>query len=349
MADNVTTDDLEVALQDLAEQMGLSVKEYVEGGFLDLTTYGQDMASVVSRLDAIDVVDSEDDIESLAEKIIAVNKVLSDDDGALQGILDLINVNKADIAGLVTTTDGLRTDVNTAIAKGNSNETALNDYKSVANDRMTEIEGSATDLAGRVTDTEASINTLESNVTVEGSVAYSVEQEALRAKNVSGALADLATTEKGSLVGAINEVEADGIANKDAIAILNGGTDVEGSVAKAVEDATGGDISDLKGRVEAEETESTRVATILDDTTDEDDNLVKGIVTKVADTANALAVETQARIDAMTAQLADLKAYSDARDLKAASMDMCTIGNKFRSALGLGDSSCDGDGDGETV
>ncbi len=349
MADNVTTEELEDALQELAEQMGLSVKEYVEGGFLDLTTYGQDMASVVSRLDAIDVVDSEDDIESLAEKIIAVNKVLSDDDGALQGILDLINVNKADIAGLVTTTDGLRTDVNTAIAKGNSNETALNDYKSVANDRMTEIEGSVTATEGRITDTEASINTLESDVTVEGSVAYSVEQEALRAKNVSGALSDLATEEKGSLVKAINEVEKDGIANKDAIAILNGDAETEGSVAKAVEDATGGDISDLKGRVEAEEAESVRVATILDDTTDEDDNLVKGIVTKVADNANALAVETQARMDQMAQAILDLQAYSDARDLKASSMDMCSIHNNFRSSLGLGDKSCDSSGDGETV
>jgi len=59
MADNVTTDDLEAALKNLAESMGLSVKEYVEGGFLDLTTYGQDKAAILARLDAIDVINDD--------------------------------------------------------------------------------------------------------------------------------------------------------------------------------------------------------------------------------------------------------------------------------------------------
>jgi len=552
MADNVTSDDLEKALSDLAESMGLSVKEYVEGGFLDLTTYNEAQSAVIARLDAIDVIDAEDDVETIAEKLIAINKVLSDDDGVLQNILNMINDNQSQI---VTESDrakgveaGLRTDVDNATSKGNANESAINDIKSGISDYKTTTEDRFTAVEGRVTDDEAAIATLTADVDTEGSVAYSVEQEAIRAKSVSGKLADLSTDDKDSLVGAINEVQAetitaqagvdglvtrmgsaeeaintingdvdtdgsmakaikvaddavradiaadiestrsglqDGIdANTGAIAVLNGDDETEGSVAKAIKDATGGDISDLSDRMDATEAatstnkssidllnaddqtegsvdykiaqaagesnevtdalsdritvnegdlatlkgdaetegsvakqvadakaatdavvadnkaaiestvsdlddrvvanktaaadalaaaktelsdsiaaEVTRATDaevalgdrvkvnedILNDTTDEDDNLVKGIVTRTSDLESALSAQAQKQIDDLQAAIDDLKAYSDSNDLKAASMDICGVHNKFRGALGLGDKDCGGDGDGEAV
>jgi len=552
MADNVTTDDLEKALNDLAEAMGLSVKEFVEGGFLDKATYSEDHAAVVARLDAIDVVDSEDDIESIAEKLIAVRKVLSDDDGALQGILNLIKENQAAITTEKDRAEGveagLRTDVDNATAKGASNESAIADLKTATSDYATANDERVTDVEGRITDTEAALNTLNADADTAGSVAKAVADEAARAKNVSGALADLTTDEKDTLVGAINEVDSNakvnaaGISaltdrvgtNEDTLTTLNGDASVTGSVTqkvKGLEDklteaftdamtdakdaldaadanlqaqittlnaddetegsvdykikqATGGDISDLSDRMDATEgktaantsavsllnsdsetegsvdykiaqaantsnaitdalddritadeaalatlngddtvegsvakqvkdasdaltstveanksaiegtvseltdtvaanktaledtiaanattasdaliAESKRatdaevalagrtktVEDILNDTTDEDDNLVKGIVTRVGDTESALAAQAQKQIDDLQAAVDELKAYSDSRDLKAASMDICGVHNKFRSALGLGDKDCGGDGDGEAV
>ena len=468
MADNVTTEDLEKALQDLAESMGISVKEFVEGGFIDKTTYGEDKAAIIARLDAIDTIDADDDIESIAEKLASIRKVLSDDEGALQGILNLIKDNQA---AIVSESDraksveaGLRTDVDNAAAKGASNEKALNDYKTEANDRMATIEGASTDLNDRVLDTESQIATITGDG--EGSIAAAVAAETARAKNVSGTLADLVTEEKGTLVGAINEVQSEANVNaagisavkdrvtatEDALTILNGDDTVEGSVAKAVKDATGGDISDLSDRMDATEAstgantsaietlngddtvegsvakaikdaaaksnvvtdalsdriddveavqaankaeaetaltdavtavnetiaanktaaeeaiqsnldalnaETVRatdaekvlgdrtkvVEDILNDTTDADDNLVKGIVTRTSDLEASVQANLEKQVADLQAAVDDMKAYSDSNDLKAASMDMCSIGNKFRSALGLGDSTCDGSSD----
>ena len=323
MADNVTTEDLDTAIQNLAESMGISTKEYVEGGFLDLTTYGTDKtaieALIAANTEAMRIATEQDDdgVQSWAEKIVAINAVLSDaENGELQNILDKINVNTSAIAGLVTTTDVIRTDLDLATAKGNTNATGISD-----------LNTALTSVSGRVTTTEGALTTLNSDATVAGSVAKAVKGEEDRAK------ASMQTT-----LTEVARVEAERVKNTDAITILNSDDTVDGSVAKAVLDATGGDITDLKGRVEDEEKESARVAGILDDTTDVDDNLVKGVVTKVGDNAQAI-------INA----LADAKAYTDANTLKAASMDICAAGNKFRSALGLADATCGTDGDGEAL
>ena len=333
MPNNVTTDEMETALTNLAQSMGLSVKEYVEGGFLDLTTYGQDKANILARLDAIDVISDEDDIETLAEKIKSINTVLSNDEGQLQGILDLINVNKSDIATEKARAKGveagLRTDVDNALAKGVTNANDISDIQTALSD----LEGVNTvavdELKARVTDTESQIATLEADATVEGSVDNKIAVETARAKSVSGTLSDLTTEDKTNLVGAINEVQSE-------VNLAQAG--VNSAMAKAEENATAIAGVDKKYN------------DILEDTTDADDNLVKGIKTRVTDVENAIATETTARTEAMTAQLEELKAYSDARDLKASSMNICAIGNAFRGALGLGDKTCDGnDGDGEAI
>jgi len=404
---NVTTEELETALQDLADGMGLSVKEYVEAGYLDLTTYGQDKAAIEAKLqantDAISAITEMDDndVESMAERIAKINAVLSDSDsGELQGILDLINVNIADIAGLRTDVTGLRTDVDAAVAQGNSNATNIDNLSQAVSDNKEAAELAVSDLSGRVDTAESELEVLKGDETVVGSVAQKVKEEADRAKAVSGLTADLTTDEKGNLVGAINEVNtkadeakstaesalSQAASNKAELDVINGDDTVDGSIAKAVKDATGGDISDLSdrvtatetaqgadqaaietlngdetvegsvdkkiadansvldGRVSATEEEATRVKSILDDSTDDEDNLVKGIVTQTADNTAAIAAEAAARVAELTQTVEDMKAYSDANDLKASAMDMCKIKNKFRGALGLADKSCDDEG-----
>lgn len=103
--------------------------------------------------------------------------------------------------------------------------------------------------------------------------------------------------------------------------------------SQAIQDAVGGDLTALTDRV-------TVVEDTLNDTTDEDGNLVKGIKSRVGD------LETQA-----VANLNEAKAYADSVALKASSMDICAIGNSFRAALGLSNSDCSdgGDGDGAVV
>ena len=102
----------------------------------------------------------------------------------------------------------------------------------------------------------------------------------------------------------------------------------------AIEEAIGGDLTQLVDRI-------TVVENTLNDTTDEDGNLVKGIKSRVRD------LETQA-----VANLNEAKTYADSVALKATSMDICAIGNSFRAALGLSSVDCsngNNDGDGAVI
>jgi len=243
MADNVDTDMLEEALGALSESIGLSTKEFVEGGFLDLVTYASDKDAIITRLNAIDVVDADDDIDSIAERIVAINEVLTADADAL---------------------------------------TALTDSITALNDRAQTIE-----------DTAAVVRT--------------------------------------DLDGVISSAQA----NTDAIAVLNGDDQTEGSVAKAVLDATGGDIDELKDSVAANATEIGRVANLVDDTEDADGNTVKGIGSRTTDLEAGLSTEITDRIAAVEAAIAESKAYFDDNKVKADTMDKLVITNKFRVALGL--------------
>jgi hypothetical protein len=413
---NNNTTMFKALLEQLAQSMGLSVVEYVQGGFVDLTTYGQDKASILARLDAIDVVDSGDSVETLAEKIIAINEVLSNDQGELQGILDLITTNTNAIANLTnianvrydsilsaqTIQDGRLTDNTNAITVNTAAIDAL----------QTATGANLSALQDRVVIAEALLTTLRGDSSVAGSVANSVLAEETRAKAVSGLLANLNTSDKATLVAAINEVNNKTQANAADITALgdlaSAGSDAlaqevidrtaadtalenaanalsalvadlttalaaetqsrtDGDAANAAAIAAeasraadaeadlqeqvnalggsgSGSLGDLENRMDAVEDE-------LNDTTDADDNLVKGLKTKVADNAAAITALEQSTGSALTTGIQEAKDYSDARDLNAGEVDACAIGNIFRTALGLADNTCgdqgsspDGDG-----
>jgi len=103
---------------------------------------------------------------------------------------------------------------------------------------------------------------------------------------------------------------------------------------QAIEDAVGGDLTAITDRIAV-------VENTLNDTTDENGNLVKGIVSRVGDVENAVVEKFN-----------EAKSYADSVALKASSMDMCRIHNAFRNAMGLSDATCDGnggEGDGATL
>jgi len=481
-AANVTTQDLETALSTLANQMGLSVVEYVQGGFVDLTTYGTDKSAILARLDKLDVIDSADGVDTLAEKVAALNSLLTDPANSTLAtdILTRIADNAAAIAAETTRATGveagLRTDVDTANAGVVSVSSTLSGLIATVAANKTASEAADTGLSDRITVNEGDLTTLKGDKTVVGSVDYKVEQEAIRAKAAEAAnrtasdaaiaqnlvdakaytdtsvgseatrvdakiAADVAVeTARATAVEAGLQSGIDG--NTAALTTLNGNVTVDGSVDKKVADAiaaseatqatkdaaqdtaigvaqaqadkgvvdaagaltaaqtaqagvdtlngdktvTGSVDSKIEAaRVAAEAVMDTKVAVEtaratavetdlqsqvddltgtgtgslgdiesrttalendMNDTVDADSNVVKGVKTIATENQTGLAAEIVRAKAAEEQVLVDAKAYSDANDLKAATMDICVINNSFRSALGLNLVDCAASGGG---
>ncbi len=286
MADNVTTDELEQALQDLATSLGQSTKEYVEGqGFAKDADLQTAIANLQGQITAITEMEDNDHV-SLAEKIEKIKEVLSNDEGVVQSIFSLIQENKQAIEDETTrATDAeaaLQAQVTAVQNKANSNETAIATNAS-------EITG----VKSRVDASEATLTTLTGDESVDGSIKKQIADEAART-NVA-----IATAKQE----AIDEAKS------------------------YVDEKVGSDVSGLGDRV-------SELENAINDTTDENGNLVKGIKSRLSD--------VEARAEAV---LVEAKAYTDSKMIKASSMDICGIGNKFRSALGLADATCGGNGE----
>lgn len=308
MGANVTTDDLELALEQLAESMGLSVVEYVNSlGYATVADVEADVNGLQSQINAIIELDAENGVESLAEKVNAINAVLSDENGVIQAIYTKIQENTQAILNEVTRATGVEADlqaqITSAVNAGSTNATAV-----------TALQTALNGLTDRVTLTESDIALLKGDETVVGSIANLIKVETDRAvakEAENRALIDINTAKTADLQSQIDN--------------LTGGAS--------------GSISQVSDRVTVIENE-------LNNTTDGEGNLVKGIKTRLTEVEDGLASEIARATAREDAVLAEAKAYTDANVLKAASMDVCKIGNKFRFALGLADNNCSGNGSG---
>lgn len=327
MATNVTTDDLQKALNSLANSLGLSVKEFVEGGYLDINTYATDKAAIMSRLDSIDKIDSSDNIETIAEKVKALDDMFTKDGNLATDVLNRIAGNASAITDLSNSLDSFKSDVTTAQSaqdsKIDANKSDTTKLAKTVDDNKTVTDTAIGELGDRITANEGVLSQLTGDETVDGSIASQLKSEADRAK-----AAEVANTTATQKVTTDLETEA-----KERAAAVN---DLQGKIDDLNGTGTGS-LGDLQGRVGV-------VEDALNDTTDSDGNLEKGLISKVNDTASLLAQEVATRTKEAADNLAEAKAYTDSKVLDASSLDIVAIGNTFRTALGLSVKSSNDDG-----
>ena len=135
MANNVTTTELELALQQLAQAMGLSVVEYVQSlGYATVEDISLSITAIQAQIDAITELDDTNGAESLAEKIKAINDILATDAGAIEGILTQLLENK-------TATQTVASDLALVDAR-------LELVKATVEDEELKVEGLETAVAG---------------------------------------------------------------------------------------------------------------------------------------------------------------------------------------------------------
>ncbi len=251
MAENITTTELELALQNLAEQQGLSVVEYVQSlGYATVASVSTSVESLQAQIVAITELDGENGVESLAEKIKAINSVVTDENGAVQAIYTKILENK----NLVT------------------NETA----------RATNAElvlNSKIDANKTATDTLAEI--VASNLTATDLTASGLQEQI-------DALSDGTTESAEALAGRVVTIE------------------------ETLADKQVGEI------------------------------VVKGHRTRLTELEAGILAEASQRALETAQTVADLKAYSDSKDLKASTINVCSVANSFRRKMGLADITCSG-------
>jgi len=220
----VTSAQLQVELESLATGLGISVQELLTN-YVDNNTYAVDKAGILTRLDALDVINATDGVTTLAEKVAALDAMLTDpaNQTLATDLLNRVAANAADIAAETARATGveaqLRTDVDNANATGTANSAAIAAANTTIAGNKTASDAADAALAARVTVNEGSVTTINGDATVVGSTDYKVEQERLRAVAVENA----------------NGVAT--AANAADIATLNGGSTVAGSVDKKIADS----------------------------------------------------------------------------------------------------------------
>ena len=307
---NVTTEELQKQLEALAEGMGTNVHEYVQSqGFANEQDVLNRFNEVNEKINAITEMD-DNGVESLAEKIKSLKDLLANEDGVVQGLVDKINANAKEIedikAGTDTNFKKLQDALNANGVKINDALEKIDSVKTSVSDVDKKVDEKITEAKNNIENLQSEINTLTGDATVEGSIAKQITDESNRT-NIS--------IEKAKQT-AIDEAKK---YVDDKIDGLDLNSDEE--------------ISKLKDRTAS-------VESILNDSTDADGNLVKGLKTKVEENSTGLSKEISDRIAAIEKALNDAKAYTDANALKANDVDVKTVIDKFANIL-LGKTTTD--------
>jgi len=333
MADNVTTEELEQILVDLVEEQGKSTVEYVEGkGFSTKTELLTAVNELQTQLTAITELDDSNDSVSLAEMVRDVKSAVSNEDGIVADFLDKIAANKKDIVDENTRATNVEAallgkinDNKNATDSNNADIVAL--VKAVA-DNKEAAKTTVGAINDRLVTTEATVTKLNGSKDIEGSVANLVDQEKLRA--ITAEQANANTTDE-KITAAKTELTTSTEAKVAA---------AESRIEEKLEEITGGEgdsLSSISDRVQSAEN-------ILNDTTNEDSELVPGLISKVTSNATTIAQNAKATATSIIDTLAAAKEYTDAHTLKASSMDKSRIITSFRKGLGLSNDAGDGDG-----
>jgi len=86
-------------LNSLAQSVGQGVNDYVTSrGYATVAELEARFNEVSSQIEAITKIDEGDGVETLAEKIAKINEVVSNEDGVVQQIFDLIVQNETAIS-----------------------------------------------------------------------------------------------------------------------------------------------------------------------------------------------------------------------------------------------------------
>lgn len=223
---NPVTEELQVALQGMANSLGMSLVEYVQSlGYATTAGVQSEVDSLQSQITAIVEIDGANGAESLAEKIAAINEVLSSESGELQAIYTKIQENKQlvldETARATAAEAALQVQV-TAIATSNGdNATAITALQNLVATNKTAQDAVNADVEARLAATESSVATLTGDDTVVGSVAKAVKDEKTRAQLVENANAQ-ATADEATRAQAAEQVISDAVA---AIQTATGATD----------------------------------------------------------------------------------------------------------------------------
>ena len=287
MADYATSEELQIELENLAEELGISVSEalaIVTGRIDDNVTAIEALntatASNASAIEAITEM-SDNGVQSIAEKLKALNDMFTEDDTLATDVLNRIATNATAIGANATEIEALKTAQTNLTSRVATVEQAI-------------IDNATANLEARdALDAKITANKTASEAR-DATLTQSVEDEIARAKAVE-------------------------TANIQRIADLEDAQTAQGDVSESAINALGARIS--------------TVETDLNDTTDADDNLVKGVKTRVSD---------------LEASVANLDGSGLAKGVicgrKAA--------NKFRLQLGQAEKTFDcgsNNGDGEAI
>jgi len=318
MAQNVTTEQLQQALEQLAAQQGQSVHEYVQSqGFAKEADVQAKINDVISKVDAISKLETSD-AEKVAEQISAIQDVLNKEDGAVQQILNKIADNAKAISDNNTKidsnfkllSDALNTVKKAVDANSKNIEAVKGDVASVTK-KVSDVE---TTLDGKIKEVKTVVDTLKGDETVDGSIASMLKAEADRAKAV-----------ETELNKAIASGDADAI--KQAVAQAKAYTDdVTKNIVENSDFASNKVVKGIQDNI-------SKINSILNDSTDKDGNLVPGLVSTVKANTAKIQKEVADRTAAVTNAVAEAKAYTDANTLNAKDLNIEVIVNVFTKAL----------------
>lgn len=303
MAQNVTTEQLQEALEQLSQQLGINVHDYVQSqGFADQVEVAKQFTEVNEKINAITELD-DNGVESLAEKIKELQGLLNGEGETVQNILDKLAANEKSISDVKNELEKSVSSLNDSVAslatRVSNIETSITDLNSKINSKVKEVSDELSELQTTQDEVKSKVDTLTAGSDVEGSIDYKMVQEKIRTN------------------AAIDDAKSKAIESAKAYA---------DEKLENLDLASNEQITSLDDKIET-------VKSVLNDTTDENGELQKGIVSRLSETEKAVKQNVEAIAKGDAAMLSQAKAYTDSMTLDASKLDISKICNIFASAL----------------